>query len=63
MKDLQSMLDVPAMEESTVQRLRLGDRQKTDEDIEKKLDEVFKGQDQAKIESFNFFSWVAVLRI
>ena len=34
-----------------VQRLRLGDQQPTDEDIQKKLDEVFKGQEQIKTNS------------
>ena len=48
MKELHSMVDVPALEESMVQRLRFGDQQQTYEDIEKKLNEFFKGQDQAK---------------
>ena len=50
-KELQSMVDVRALEESIVQRLRLGDQQPTDEDIQKKLDEVFKGQEQIKTNS------------
>ena len=50
-KELQSMVDVCALEESMVQRLRLGDQQPTDEDIQKKLDEVFKGQKQIKTNS------------
>ena len=40
------MVDLRALEESMVQCLRLGDQQPTDEDIQKKLDEVFKGQEQ-----------------
>ena len=39
-----SMVDVRALEESMVQRLRLGDGQITDIAIQDKLDEVFKGQ-------------------
>ena len=38
------MVDVHTLEESIVQRLRLGDGQITDEAIQDKLDEVFKGQ-------------------
>ena len=52
MKELQSMVDVHALE-SMVQRLRLGDQQPTDEDIQKKLDEVFKGQEQIKTNSLH----------
>ena len=51
------------MEESMVQRLRLGDQQPTDEDIQKKLDEVFKGQEQMKANSLysvNYFRGLAV---
>ena len=43
-KELRSMVDVCALEESMVQRLRLGDGQITNEAIQDKLDEVFKGQ-------------------
>ena len=43
MKELKSMVDVRELEESMVQRLRLGDGQVTDEKIQEKLDEVFKG--------------------
>ena len=35
------MVDVRATEESMVQRLRLGEGKSTDEDIQKKLDQVF----------------------
>ena len=44
MKELRSIVDVGALEESMVQRLRLGDGEVTDEKIQDKLDEVFKGQ-------------------
>ena len=43
-KELRSMVDVRALEESMVQRLRLGDGQITDEMIQDKLDDIFKGQ-------------------
>ena len=43
MKELRSMVDVHALKESMVQRLRLGKGQVTDENIQEKLDEVFKG--------------------
>ena len=42
-KELRSMVDVRALEESMVQCLRLGDGQITDEAIQDKMDEVFKG--------------------
>ena len=45
-----------------VHRLRLGGKQPIDENIQKKLDEVFKGQDQAKANSFDFSSFLAILR-
>ena len=44
MKELRSIVDVGALEESMVQRLRLGDGEVTDEKIQDKLGEVFKGQ-------------------
>ena len=40
-QELRSMVDVHATEESMVQRLRLGEGKSTDEDIQRKLDEVF----------------------
>ena len=40
-QELRSMVDVRATEESMVQRLRLGEGKSTDENIEKKLDQVF----------------------
>ena len=51
LKELQSMVDVRALEKSMVQRLRLGDQQPTDEEIQKKLNEFFKGQEQMKANS------------
>ena len=42
-KELKSMVDIRAHEESMVQRLRLGDEEVTDEHIKDKLDHVFKG--------------------
>ena len=56
------MVDVHALEESMVQYLWLGDQQQTDEDIQKKLDEVFKGQDQAWVTSFNLLSSIVASR-
>ena len=44
------MVDVRATEESMVQRLRLGEGKSTDEDIQHKLDEVFKGQPEGPSE-------------
>ena len=44
MKELRSIVDVGALEESMVQRLRLGDGEVTDEKIQDKLCEIFKGQ-------------------
>ena len=46
------MVDVRALEESMVQRLRLGDSQITDEAIQDKLDEVLKGQ-AGKVDSLH----------
>ena len=40
-KELKSMVDVPSTEESMVQRLRLGEGKSTDDDIQRKLDQVF----------------------
>ena len=40
-QELRSMLDVHNTEESMVQRLRLGEGKSINEDIQKKLDEVF----------------------
>ena len=42
------MVDIRAHEESMVQRLRLGDEEVTDEHIQDKLDQVFKGTEVAK---------------
>ena len=42
-KELKSMVDIRAHEESMVQRLRLGDEEVTEEHIQNKLDQVFKG--------------------
>ena len=58
------MVDVHAKEESMVQRLRLGEGQATEEKIQEKLDEVFKGQ-AGKINSLyssNSFSSILVTR-
>ena len=45
------MVDVRATEESMVQRLRLGEGKSTDEDIQKKLDQVFQhGQPEGSSE-------------
>ena len=41
-KEMRSMVDVRAEEESLVQRLRLGENEKGDEGIQRKLDEIFK---------------------
>ena len=40
-KELKSMVDVPNTEESMVQRLRLGEGKSIDDDIQRKLDQVF----------------------
>ena len=40
-KELKSMVDVRHTKESMVQRLRLGEGKSTDEDIQRKLDQVF----------------------
>ena len=40
-KELKSMVDVRHTEESMVQKLRLGEGKSTDEDIQRKLDQVF----------------------
>ena len=59
------MVDVRALEESMVQCLRLGDQQPTDEGIQKKLDEVFKCQEQMKANSLysvNSFRGLAVAK-
>ena len=40
-RELKSMVDVRTTEESMVQRLRLGEVKATDEDIQRKLDQVF----------------------
>ena len=60
-KELRSMVDVRALEESMVQRLLLGEGQITDEVIQDKLDEVFKGQ-AGKVNSLNSFSSILVTR-
>ena len=45
------MVDVRATEESMVQRLRLGESKSTDEDIQKKMDQVLQhGQLEGSIE-------------
>ena len=50
-QELRSMVDVRATEESMVQRLRLGEGKSTDEDIQKKLDQVFQhGQPESSSE-------------
>ena len=50
-QELRSMVDVRATEESMVQRLRLGEGKSTDEDIQKKLDQVFQyGQPEGSSE-------------
>ena len=58
-KELKSMVDVRAQEESMVQRLRLGDGQVPEEKIQEKLDEVFKGQPGKvnSLHSFKFFEY------
>ena len=61
MKELKSMVDVHAQEESMVQRLRLGDGQVPEDKIQEKLDEVFKGQ-AGKMNSFNSFNSLLVSR-
>ena len=53
-KELKSMVDVRAQEESMVQRLLLGDGQVPEEKIQEKLDEVFKGQ----LREGQFFTFV-----
>ena len=40
-KELKSMVDVRHTEESMVQRLHLGEGKSTDDDIQRKLDQVF----------------------
>ena len=40
-RELKSMVDVRTTEESMVQRLRLGEGKATDEEIQRKLDQVF----------------------
>ena len=64
MKELKSMVDVHAQEESMVQRLRLGDGQVPEEKIQDKLDEVFKGQSGkvSSLKSFNSLSTILVTR-
>ena len=59
MKELKSMVDVRTQEESMVQRLRLGDGQVPEENIQDKLDEVFKGQ-SGKGNSLKSFKFVYV---
>ena len=54
-KELKSMVDVCAQEESMVQRLGLGDGQVPNEKIQDKLDEVFKGQ-AGEINAVNSFN-------
>ena len=63
-KELRSMVDVRALEESMVQRLRLGDGEVNDENIQDKLDEVFKGQTRKvnSLYSLNSFSSIFVTR-
>ena len=41
-RDIHSMVDVRAQEESLVQRLRLGEDDQSDDAIQRKLDDVFK---------------------
>ena len=66
-KELKSMVDVRHTEESMVQRLRLGEGKTTDEDIQRRLDQVFadgqpdRSSEQVKsqansLHSFNSFS-------
>ena len=64
MKELRSMVDVRALEEPMVQRLRLGDGEVNDEKIQDKLDEVFKGQTGKvnSLYSLNSFSSIFVAR-
>ena len=53
-QELRSMVDVRATEKSMVQRLRLGEGKSTDEDIQKKLDQVFQhGQPEGSSEQNN----------
>ena len=53
-QELKSMMDVRATEESMVQKLRLGEGKSTDEDIQKKLDQVFQhGQPESSSEQNN----------
>ena len=64
MKELKSIVDVRAQEESMVQRLRLGDGQVPEEKIQEKLNEVFKGQ-SGKVNSLyssNSLSTILVAR-
>ena len=44
-KELQSMVDIRAHEESMVLQLRLGEEEVTEEHIQEKLDRVFKGKE------------------
>ena len=61
-KELKSMVDVCAHEESMVQRLRLGEGQAIEEQIQEKLNEVFKGQ-AGKVNSLNSFNSFSSLTI
>ena len=47
-KELKSMVDIRAHEESMVQRLQLGDEEVTEEHIQDKLDQVFKETDAVR---------------
>ena len=59
-KELKSMVDVRAQEESMVQRLRLGDGQVPEDKIQDKLDEVFKGQ-AGKVNSLHSFNSLSTI--
>ena len=59
-KELKSMVDVRAQEESMVQRLRLGDGQVPEDKIQEKLDEVFKGQ-AGKVNSLHSFNSLSTI--
>ena len=70
-QDLRSMVDVRSIEESMVQRLRLGEGQSTDEAIQNKLNEIFEqkghqdssdGQDKQNSQANSFNSFISFNR-